>query len=262
MPFGLKNAGATYQRLMNRMFAPQIGRNVQVYVDDMLVKSRREEDHLKDLKETFDTLRSYNMKLNPGKCAFGVMTGKFLGFMVSQRGIEANPDKIRAIMEMKPPKNVKELQSLNGKVAALNRFVSRAIDKCFPFFRTLKKSFEWTDECQQAFKELKAYLSAPPLLSPSQLGEELFLYLAVSPAAVSAALIREEKKVQKPVYYANRALHGAEERYPPMEKLAFALVMAARKLKPYFQAHTVVVLTDRPLRRAMSNPDTVGRLAF
>ena len=147
MPFGLKNAGVTYQRLMNRMFAPQIGRNVQVYVDDMLVKSRREEDHLEDLRETFDTLRSYNMKLNPGKCAFGVTVGKFLGFMVSQKGIEANPDKIRAIMEMTPPRNMKEVQSLNGKVTALNRFVSKATDKCLPFFRTLKKSFEWTDEC-------------------------------------------------------------------------------------------------------------------
>ena len=114
----------------------------------MLVKSRREEDHLKDLKETFDTIRSYNMKLNPGKCAFGVTVGKFLGFMVSQRGIEANLDKIRAIMEMKPLRNVKEVQSLNGKMAALNRFVLRATDKFLPFFRTLKKSFEWTDECQ------------------------------------------------------------------------------------------------------------------
>ena len=168
MPFGLKNAGATYQRLMNKMFANQIGRNVQVYVDDMLVKSRREEDHLKDLEETFGTLRSYNMKLNPSKCTFRVTTGKFLGFMVSQRGIKANPDKIRAIVEMAPPsKNVKEVQSLNGKVAALNRFVSRARDKCLPFFHTLKKSFEWTVECQQAFEELKAYLSSPLLLSPS-----------------------------------------------------------------------------------------------
>ena len=147
MPFGLKNTGATYQRLMNRMFAPQIGRNVQVYVDDMLVKSQREEDHLEDLRETFDTLRSYNLKLNPGKCAFGMTAGKFLGFLVSQRGIEANPDKIQAIMEMTPPRNVKEVQSLNGKVAALNRFVSRAIDKCLPFFRMLKKSFKWTTEC-------------------------------------------------------------------------------------------------------------------
>ena len=203
MPFGLKNAGATYQRLLNKMFAQQIGRNVQVYVDDMLVKSRREEDHLEDLKETFNTLRSYNMKLNPGKCAFGVTTGKFLGFMVSQRGIEANPDKIRAIMEMAPPRNVKEVQNLNGKIAALNRFVSRATDKCLPFFRMLKRSFEWTTECQQAFEELKAYLSSPPLLSPSQPGEELFLYLTVSPAAISVALFREEEKVQKPVYYAS-----------------------------------------------------------
>ena len=95
---------------------------------------------------------------------------------------------------------------------------------------------------------MKAYLSAPPLLSPSQPGEELFLYLAVSFAVVSAALIREEEKVQKPVYYASRALCGAEERCPPMEKLAFALVTVACKLKPYFQAHTVVVLTDRPLQ--------------
>ena len=109
MPFGLKNAGATYQRLINRMFAPQIGRNVQVYVDDMLVKSRMEEDHLEDLRETFDTLRSYNMKLNPGKCTFGVTAEKFIGFMVSQRGIEANSDKIRAIIEMTLPRNIKEV---------------------------------------------------------------------------------------------------------------------------------------------------------
>ena len=126
---------------------------------------------MQDLKETFGTLRSYNMKLNPSKCAFGVTTGKFLGFMVSQRGIEANPDKIRAIVEMAPPKNVKEVQSLNGKIAALNRFVSRATNKCLPFFRTIKKSFEWIAECQQEFEDLKTYLSSPPLLSPSQLEE-------------------------------------------------------------------------------------------
>ena len=111
-------------------------------------------------------------------------------------------------------------------------------------------------------KELKAYLSAPPLLSPLQSGEEIFLYLVVSPAAISAALIREEEKVQKLVYYTSRALRGVEERYPPMEKLAFALVTAARKLKPYFQAHTVVILTDRPLQRAMSNLDVAGQLAL
>ena len=147
MPFGLKNAGATYQRLMNKMFAHQIGRNVQVYVDDMLVKSLCENDHLNDLQETFDTLQSYNMKLNPSKCVFGVTVGKFLGFMVSQRGIEVNLEKVRAILELEPSRMVNVVQSLNGKVAALNRFVFKATDKCLPFFRVLRKSFEWTDEC-------------------------------------------------------------------------------------------------------------------
>ena len=114
MPFGLKNTGAMYQRLMNKMFAHQIGRNVQVYMDDMLVKSLYENNHLDDLQETFDTLRSYNMKLNPNKCVFEVTAGKFLGFMVSQRGIEVNPEKIQAIMELGLPRTVKEVQSLNG----------------------------------------------------------------------------------------------------------------------------------------------------
>ena len=118
-----------------------------MYVDDMLVKSLDEERHLDDLQETFDTLRRHQMKLNPNKCAFGVSSGKFLGFMVSQKGIEANPDKIQAILDMEPPKNIKEVQSLTGRVATLNRFVSKAIDKCLPFFKILRKAFEWTDEC-------------------------------------------------------------------------------------------------------------------
>ena len=195
MPFGLKNAGATYQRLVNHMFCPQIGRNVEVYVDDMLVKSLDKGKHLDNLQETFDTLRWYNMKLNPSKCAFGVALGKFLEFMVSHRGIEANLEKIKAILDMKSPQNIKEVQSLTGRVAALNRFVSKATDKCLPFFRVLKKAFKWTDECQKAFQDLKMYLIAAPLLSPSVMGEELFLYLAVTPHAVSSALIREEGKV-------------------------------------------------------------------
>ena len=141
MPFGLKNAEATYQRLVNRMFSHQIGKNVEVYVDDMLVKIKDEANHLDDLKETFNTLRKYNMKLNPTKCVFAITLGKLLGFMVSQMGIEANPDKVKAIIEIKSPKTVKEVQSLTGKVAALNKFISRATNKCIPFFKVLKKAF-------------------------------------------------------------------------------------------------------------------------
>jgi len=165
-------------------------------------------------------------------------------------------------MELTLLKNVKEVQSLNSMVATLNRFVSRATDMCIPFFCTLKKSFEWTTECQQAFEDLKVYLSSPPLLSPSKLGEELFLYLAVSLAAIKEALVREEDGVQKLVYFTSRALWGAKERYSPMEKLAFALVIAACKLKPYFQAHTVIVLMDKPLRKAMSSLEAAGRMTL
>ena len=120
---------------------------------------------------------------------------------MSQKGIEANPNKIWAIIEMAPPRNVKKVQSLNSKIATLNRFVSRITNKCLPFFSTLKKSFEWITKCQQAFENLKTYLLSSPLLSPSQPGEELFLYLAVSSATISAALVKEEDRVQKPMYY-------------------------------------------------------------
>ena len=257
MPFGLKNAGATYQQLVNHMFRPQIGQNVEVYVDDMLVKSLDEGRHLDDLQETFNTLRRYNMKLNPSKCAFGVASGKFLGFMVSHRGIEANPEKIKAILDMKPSQNIKEVQSLTERVAALNRFVSKATDKCLPFFRILKRAFEWTNECQTAFQDLKMYLIVAPLLSPSVMGEELFLYLAVTPHVVSSALIREEGRIQKPVYYTSKALRGAEGRYPPMEKLAFALITASRKLRHYFQAHVINVMMDHPLKKVMNKLEAV-----
>ena len=174
------------------------------------MKSLDEGKHLDDLQETFNTLRQYNMKLNPNKCAFGVASGKFLGFMGSHKGIEANPEKIKAILDMKPLQNVKEVQFFTRRVAALNRFVSKTTDKCLPFFRVLKRAFEWTDECQKAFQDLKMYLDVAPLLSSSVMGEELFLYLAVTPHAVSSALIREEEKIQKSVYYTSKALRGAE----------------------------------------------------
>ena len=128
--------------------------------------------------------------------------------MVSHRGIEANLKKIKAILDMQPLHSIKEVQSLTGRVAALNRFVSETTDKCLPFFKVLKKAFELTDECQRAFQDLKTYLVTTLLLSPSVMGEELFLYLAVTPYAVSSALIREEGKTQKPVYYTSRALRG------------------------------------------------------
>lgn len=153
---------------------------MEAYIDNMLVKSMKEANHLDDLSETFDTLRLHDIKLNPNKCVFGVASRKFLGFMVSQRGVEANPNKVQAIMEMAPSKNVKEVQSLNDRVVALNRCVSRATNKCLPFFKGLWKAFKWIDECYKAFEKLKTYLTFPPLLNPSKPGKELSLYLTVS----------------------------------------------------------------------------------
>ena len=233
---------------------------MEVYIDDMLVKSLDEGGHLDNLQETFETLKRYKMKLNPSKCAFGVSLGKFLGFMVSQRGIEANPDKIQAILNMEPPKNIKEVQSLTGLVTALNKFVLKVTDKCLPFFKVLRKAFKWTDKCQKVFQDLKDYLTTAPLLSPSMQGKELYLYLAVSPHAVSSALIREEGKVQKPMYYTSRALRGAEGRYPLIKKLAFALITASRKLRHYFQVHVINVMTDHPLKKPMNKLEAAGRL--
>ena len=233
MPFDLKNARATYQRLVNRMLSHQIRKIVEVYKDDMLVKSKDKANHLDDLKETFNTLRKYNIKLNPTKCDFFVASGKFLGFMVSQQGIKANLDKVKAIIEVKSPKTVKEIQNLTGKAAALNKFISRVTDKCMPYFKVMKKAFQWNDECEEALAKLKEFLMKPLLLSPSVMGEKLYLY-AVPITAESSALISEEENGQKPIYYTSQAFQGTEANYSRMEKIAFALVVASRKLRPSF----------------------------
>ncbi|XP_077219788.1 uncharacterized protein LOC143853978 [Tasmannia lanceolata] len=154
------------------------------------------------------------MKLNPTKCTFGVSAGKLLGFMVSRRGIEANPEKIKAVVELTPPKTIREVRRLTGMVAALGRFISKSAERCLPFFNTVKgiKTAPWTKECQAAFEELKKYLSSPPLLTNPEPGEELLLYLSIGPMALAAVLIREERNQQKPIYYVSKVLCDAEIR--------------------------------------------------
>ena len=183
-----------------------------------------------------------------------------MGFMVSQRGIGANPEKVQAIINMVLPKTIKEVQKLTGRIAALNRFVSRATDKCLPFFKTLKQAFAWTDECEATFQELKRYLSNPPLLNPSKRGKNLYLFLAVSTTAVSAALIHEEAKKQLSVYYVSQTFQGAKSSYPRIEKIAFALVVALCKLRQYFQANPILVMTDQPIKRSMNKPEVARRM--
>ncbi|XP_072064520.1 uncharacterized protein [Arachis hypogaea] len=232
MPFGLKNVSATYQRLMDKIFAKQIGRNIEVYVDDMVAKSTHMANHAKDLTEIFQQQRRYNMKLNQEKCAFGVQSRKFLGFMLTYRGIEANPEKCQAILNMRSPKTVKEVQQLTGRLAALARFLPRIAHRSHHFFKNLKKQekFYWSEECEAAFTELKTILSAPPILQTPEIGKPLYLYLSITNNAISSVLVTEIGKQEHPVYFVSKSLQNAETRYPKLEKLALGLVTTTRRL--------------------------------
>jgi len=226
MPFGLKNAGVTYQRLMNRVLAPIIGRIVQAYVDDMVVTSQQREQHVADLEELFTTIAKYRLKMNPKKCVFGVEADKFLGFLLIERGMEANPKKCVAIIAMRSPISVKEVQQLIGRMAALSRFVSAGGDKGHLYFQCLKRNsrFVWTRECEEAFLKLKEYLASPPMLCKPQLGTPLRLYFAVTKRAINSVLVQDQDQIQKPIYFISKVLQGPEVRYQAIEKAALAVV--------------------------------------
>jgi hypothetical protein len=193
MPEGLKNVSPTFTRMTGEVFKPQIGRNIQAYVDDLIVKSCEKANYISDLAETFANMRRAGLKLNPEKCVFGVTKGKILGCLISAKRIEANPDKIKAIREMEEPKTKTDIQKLNGRVVTLNRFISRCAKQSLPFFKALmgKGKIEWGPEQSKAFAELKAYIEKMAILSPPLPSELLFLYVAASKAAVSVALVRE-----------------------------------------------------------------------
>jgi len=210
MPFDLKNAGATYQRLMDKVFKGLIGRAVEVYVDDIVVKYDSFDQHLKNLDEVFKALRGVNMKLNPKKCTFGVEGGKFLGFMLTHRGIEANPDKCQAILNMRSPNSVKEVQQLLGRLTALSRFVPRLVERTRPMVQLLRKGkkFAWDDQCEEIFKQFKEFLTSPAVIQKPRLDHPILVYLAVSEEAVSAALVQETEGEERPVYFVSRTLHS------------------------------------------------------
>ncbi|XP_075109051.1 uncharacterized protein LOC142180854 [Nicotiana tabacum] len=185
MPFGLKNVGATYQRAMQNIFDDILHKNVECYEDDLVVKSRKRGDHLQDLRMVFERLRRYQLRMNPLKCAFGVTSGKFLGFIVRHRGIEIDQAKVDAILKMPEPKNIHELKSLQGKLAYLRRFISNLAGKCQPFSRLMKKGipFEWDQACSNAFQSIKSYLTKPPVLAAPIPGKPLILYIAAQERA-------------------------------------------------------------------------------
>ena len=208
------------------------------------------------------------MKLNPTKCVFGVPAGKLLGFIVSERGIEANPEKIRAIQSLKKPEELADVQKLTGCVAALSRFISRLGEKAIPLYKLLKKTdFLWNQEADAAFEALKKQLPEAPILAAPGPKEPILLYVAAGPQAVSAVVVVERKEegkenpVQRPVYYVSEVLSEAKQCYPHWQKLVFGVFMASRKLKPYFQEHPITVVSSIPLADIIRNSEATGRIA-
>jgi hypothetical protein len=196
MPFGLKNAGATYQRTMQKCLADQIGHNIHAYVDDIAVMSKKQDDLIADLQETFSNLRKYNMMLNPTKCVFGVPAGQLLGFIISHHGIEVNPEKIKAILDISWPNDLKDIHRLTGCVAAVSKFTSRLGKKALPLYKLMKKldEFVWTDEADAALKDLKRVLSTAPVLAAPEDQEPMLPYMAVTNRVISIVIVVERKE--------------------------------------------------------------------
>jgi hypothetical protein len=238
MPFTLKNAGAPFQRCMRRVFGELIGRIIETYVDDIIVKSKRTGDLVLDLTEVFAKLRQHVVKLNPEKYVFEVSRGMLLGFVMSERGIEANPEKISAIMDMGPIKNLKGLQRVTGCLVALSRFIARLGECYLSLYKLLKKfdHFTWTPEAQEALDSLKNLLKSPTILTAPTTEEPMLLYISTTTQVVSAALVVEQEepgrsqKVQRPVYFVNEVFSDSKTSYSQMQKLVYVILMTKRKL--------------------------------
>ncbi|GKC86429.1 reverse transcriptase domain-containing protein [Tanacetum coccineum] len=242
MPFGLKNAGATYQS-KDEIFLPA------------------------DIVETFDNLKKINMKLNPKKCSFGVEEEKFPAYMVTSKGIRANPKKTKALADLQSLRTLKEMQSLNKKLASLNWFLAKSAEISPSFFNTLKNitkenkhEYRWTSEAEEAFQQMKNLILDLPLLTPPWPKETLYAYLAVGTEAVSAVLLTDRKGRQCPVQYVSRTLNEAERNYALMKKLTLSLIHITRRPRRYFEAHLVKVITNQPIKHILNNSETSRKL--
>lgn len=201
----------------SKAFYKQIGKNLEVCVDDLVINSRTKDDIIRDVEETFRTLRSINMKLNPKKCTFGIEEGTFFGYTISTKGIQACRDKAEVVTNLPSPKFLKEVQKLNGKLASLNRFLSKSTEKSLPFFKTLKKctkknDFHWTKEADEAFQQMKKVIANLPTLTAPIEGEELIVYLAAVKEAVSAVLMTERGEKQMPICFVSRYFESLTRR--------------------------------------------------
>jgi hypothetical protein len=240
--FGLKNAGATYQRTITTMFHDMMHCEIEDYVDDIVVKSKTREDHFGILKKVFERCRLYKLKMNPLKCAFGVSAGEFLGFLVHQRGIDVDPARASVIATMKPPTTHKELKSFLGKLSYIRRFIPRLAAVTSTFAPLLKKGapFHWSTECQEAFEKVQEIMTKLPTVCALIPGKSLRLYLASNNQAIGALIAQEnDNGVEQPIYYVSRTLKDAESRYSGAERSCLTLIYASQRLRHYFLAHKI-----------------------
>jgi hypothetical protein len=254
---------------MRHVFGDHLGRTIEDYIDDIVVKTRKADNLVNDLRVAFDCLRANGVKLNPEKCVFGVPRGTLLGYIISQRGIEPNPEKVTALEGMGSIRDLEGVQKVLGCLAALSRFISRLGEKGLPLYRLLKKHerFSWTVEAQEALDKLKVTLARALILTPPQDGEPLHLYVAATTQVVSAVIVVERTEeghalpVQRPVYYISEVLFETKARYLQIQKLLYVVVLARRKLRHYFEAHPVTVVSSFPSGEIIRNPDAAGKIA-
>ena len=202
---------------------------IEVHVDDMIVKSKNREGHTTNLRKFFERIKEYKLRLNLQKCTFGVTTGKLLGFLVSDRRIDVDPSKIKAILDMSPPKSEKEIRGFLGWLQYISRFIAKLTSTYEPIFKLLWKNepHTWNKECQKAFETIKKYLLNPPILIPPEPRKPLLLYLLIIEDVMGSILAQEDdSKNKRGVYYLSKRLHNYETRYTTIEKSCFALVWA------------------------------------
>lgn len=259
MPFGLKNAWATYQRAIVTLFHDMIHKEIECYVDDMIAKSHTEEEHLINLQKLFERLRKFRLRLNPNKCTFGVRSGKLLGFLISERGIEVDPAKIKAIQEIPEPRTEKEVCGLLGRLNYIARFISNLTTTCEPMFKLLRKdqAVVQNDNCQKAFEKIKEYLQEPPVLMPPVKGRPIIMYLTILDESMRCVLGQHDESGRKEhaVYYLSKKFTSRETIYLLHEKTCCALAWAARRLRQYMLIHTTLLISKMdPIKYIFEKP--------
>ncbi|RDY11538.1 Retrovirus-related Pol polyprotein from transposon 17.6, partial [Mucuna pruriens] len=263
MPFGLKNVGATYQKAMVALFHDMKHKEIEVYVDDMIEKSKTPDQHVEDLRKLFERLHKYKLELNLAKCTFGIKAGKLLGFIVNERGIEVDLDKVKAIQEMLSLRTKSEVHGFLGRINFIAQFIFQLTATCIPIFKLLRKNqkMDWNSNCPEAFEKVKQYLEKPLIVVLPVPGKPLILYLIVLEESMGCVLGQQDatRKKEQAIYYLSKKFIDCEKRYLALGRICYALVWAAKRLRLYMLAHTTWLISKTdPIKYIFEKPTLIG----